>query len=59
MLKIFVNGIHAFHVADGDWHVLETLKKLVKPILDKQKEDDLTNKINIMTQENEERGLFC
>ena len=53
--EIFVNGIHAFHVADGDWHVLETLKKLVKPILDKQEKDELNNKIEIMTQENEER----
>ena len=53
--EIWVNNIRIFHVADGDWHVLETLKKLVKPILDKQKEDDLNNKINILTHENNER----
>lgn len=31
---IYVRGIHAFHVADGEWHVLETLRPLVKPYLD-------------------------
>ena len=31
---IYARGIHAFHVADGEWHVLETLRPLVKPYLD-------------------------
>ena len=31
---IYARGLHAFHVADGEWHVLETLRPLVKPYLD-------------------------
>jgi hypothetical protein len=31
---IYARGIHAFHVADGEWHVLETLRPMVKPYLD-------------------------
>jgi len=31
---IYARGIHAFHVADGEWHVLEILRPLVKPYLD-------------------------
>ncbi len=31
---IYARGIHAFHVADGEWHVLETLRPIVKPYLD-------------------------
>lgn len=31
---IYARGIHAFHVADGEWHVLEALRPMVKPYLD-------------------------
>ena len=31
---IYARGIHAFHVADGEWHVLETLRPIIKPYLD-------------------------
>ena len=31
---IYAKGMHAFHVADGEWHVLETLRPIVKPYLE-------------------------
>jgi hypothetical protein len=53
--EIFVNNIHAFHKADGDWHVLETLKKMVKPILDLQEKEEMKIDLEKMKHDEVER----
>ena len=54
--EIFVNDIHAFHKADSDWHVLETLKKKVKPILDLQEKEEMKINLDKMRHEQEEQN---
>ncbi len=43
--EIYAKGMHAFHVNDGEWHVLETLRPLVKPHLEKITEQEEADRI--------------
>jgi len=54
--EIYVNDIHAFHKADGDWHVLETLKKMVKPILELQEKERINLELQKMKHGEAERA---
>jgi len=54
---VYVKGIHAFHVADGEWHALETLRPIVKPHLERIAQEEKDKQTCILEQERERQRI--